>query len=450
MLDQIIKIAYGFFTGVCEAGVRIQNVSPKQGNGVFFYMNHHVFPKGFRASGKNIGIKDLSLDFAVLHSEVPANAAGVFTRNNFPGNPVIVGKKNIQDGILQTIVVNSKNANVGNGEGGLIVAQNMCMWTAEALGIKQDNVLPSSTGVIGRKMPDEKVKKACSEIPDMLKNSDFELFSRAIMTTDTYPKIFSAKLSSGAVIAGFAKGAGMIEPNMATMLSYVISDAVIEKEDLDRLIRTAANRTFNRISIDTDTSTSDTFIAMANGMSGVRIEYSEREADAVENLEDPFLAGALDDIFENKAACEFVQEFLRGCLSLAKMVARDGEGATKLIEVRIEKARNKDQALKIARSVINSPLVKSAVYGTDPNWGRIVMAVGKVFDEPIPYEDLDVFFGTLPLKNADENMLKKCSEYLKNENVLIRIVLNQGSAVETVWGCDLTEEYVRINAYYTT
>jgi len=414
-------------------------------------MSRDMFPGGYRAAGWNIGIKDDTPDFAVIFSEVPAAAAAVFTRNNFPGFPVIVGRENVANGKLQAIVVNSKNANVATGDGGLRVARETCSWVAQSLGIAPDLILPSSTGVIGRPMPEEKIRAACAGIPDHLSSADFEQFARAIMTTDLYPKMKSDVLTSGIKLVTVAKGAGMIEPNMATMLAYTLTDAEILSEDLNRMIRCVVNRTFNRLSVDSDTSTSDTFVILANGHSGKKVSFSPEAAAAYDQLSDPFVPGALDAISSlTETDREFVAQFALQARDLTRMIARDGEGATKLIELVVNEASNKSRALKIARSVINSPLVKTAMYGGDPNWGRFVMAIGKVFDEPVSLERLQIDVGGVSLKGAPPENLLKCSQYLKNEEIRIVISLGEGEAQETVWGCDLNEEYIKINAHYTT
>jgi glutamate N-acetyltransferase/amino-acid N-acetyltransferase len=407
---------------------------------------------GYLATGWNIGIKDDSLDFAVLHSTVPACAAALFTRNNFPGNPVIVGKEHIAGGRLQTIIVNSKNANVATGPNGLALARGACVWTARGLGIAPELVLPSSTGVIGRPMPESKIRDACEQIPSRLKSADFDTFSRAIMTTDKYPKMRTVELKSGIRFVAVAKGAGMIEPNMATMLAYTVTDARIATEDLNRMIRSIADRTYNRLSVDGDTSTSDTFVIMANGLSETEIRFSKQAAEKMDALVDPFADGALDTIPDLDAPSrEFVSALLLASRDIVRLIAGDGEGATRLIELVVDQARDRDQALKIGRSIINSPLVKTAVYGGDPNWGRLVMAVGKVFDEPVNIEGFNIKFGHYSLKGADPETLARCSEYMKKEpSITIHVTLGSGHARETLWGCDLNEEYIKINAHYTT
>ncbi len=409
-------------------------------------------PRRFLASGWNIGIKDNTLDFGVIHSEIPCAAAGVFTRNNFPGHPVVIGREHLKTGTAQTIVVNSKNANVATGPDGKRIAEAVCRAAAEALGIPVTSVIPSSTGVIGRPMPEEKVLSAAAAIPSHLKSNDFELFSRAIMTTDTRPKLKNAVLANGVRITGVAKGAGMIEPNMATMLSYIVTDARTDSDSLRRLVKAVADRTFNRISVDSDTSTSDTFIMLANGAAEISISFSEKAAEVYNNLENPFEEGVLDSSMTmlDSDSLEFLKAVSLIAKDLALEIVMDGEGATKLIELRVCKARDREQAVRIGRSIINSPLVKTAVYGADPNWGRLVMAVGKSFDDPVPEDGFDILFADRSLKNADPESLHFMSEYLKQKKVDITVILGTGQAAETLWGCDLTEEYIHINAHYTT
>ena len=384
---------------------------------------------GFSWMGINLGLKDQTLDFGVIASECKCTAAGVFTRNNFPGAPVTVGRENIQNGQLQAIVVNSKIANVATGIDGIEDAKNMCRWTGEALGIDPELVLPSSTGIIGRRLPVEKIHEGCKIIPEKLGSSPeyIDNFARAIMTTDTHPKWCSASIENSTLL-GVAKGAGMIEPNMATMLGFVATDAAVDAELLHRALRLANEKSFNRISIDSDTSTSDTVVILANG-----------------------LAGPVDtEIFEKTLRNSSIQ--------LAKEIARDGEGSTKLIELTVSGAKSQEMALQISKSIINSPLVKTAIHGADPNWGRFVMAVGKVFEYPVPLSDLSIHFGTgsqvltvnAESLNADTVNLDAISELLQNQEVFLEVVVGDGKFSETVWGCDLTKDYIEENAFYTT
>ncbi len=385
--------------------------------------------EGFSFFGKNIGIKDETLDFGGICSDVPAQAAAVFTKNTMPGAPVVVGKEHIADGMLQAIIVNSKNANVATERKGVEDAREICKLVASQCGIASHMVLPSSTGVIGQRLPMDVIMKGCESIAEDFGKSKahIEAFAKSIMTTDTKPKWVSAKVGDTTIL-GIAKGAGMIEPNMATMLCYFVSDADIPAHLLQSMLKRVVDKSFNRISIDTDTSTSDTVVLMCNGLAGpVDIEAYE----------------------------EALQEM---AIFLAKEIARDGEGATKLIELRVSGASSKEQALLTAKSVINSPLVKTAIYGADPNWGRFVMAIGKVFDYTVDIQKLQIYFGegeerlmiSADMIDKASVPLDAISALLQKKEVVIEIVLGEGAFSEKVWGCDLTEEYVKVNAHYTT
>jgi glutamate N-acetyltransferase/amino-acid N-acetyltransferase len=335
---------------------------------------------------------------------------------------VIVGKNHIANGFAQALVINSKNANVAMGKQGIANAIETCRIVGAELGIDSYDVLPFSTGVIGRPLPMEKIRAGLKGIRSELKPNNLKLAAEAIMTTDMYPKYISVRAGS-AVIAGIAKGAGMIEPNMATMLVYLMTDAELPKAAMRPMLRRAVDRTFNCMSIDTDTSTSDTVVLMANGLAGkVNLRHFE---DALSHV------------------CEF----------LTREIARNGEGVTKLIIADVTGARSSDQAKRVAKSVVNSPLVKTAVYGCDPNWGRVIMAVGKTFDPAIDPAKVTIRFG-------DTNVFKKGSpvdcdlqalrQYLAQPEVMLAVDLGIGKATARVWGCDLTEGYIKENAYYTT
>jgi glutamate N-acetyltransferase/amino-acid N-acetyltransferase len=388
-----------------------------------------VVVPGFSWFGKNIGIKDESLDFGGILSDVPACAAGVFTRNTMPGAPVVVGKEHLRDGMLQAVIVNSKNANVATRQQGVEDSKRICRLVAESCGIREDMVLPSSTGVIGRRLPMGVIAEGCRTLAQDFGKTEKHLddFARSIMTTDTRRKVASARVGN-ATLTGAAKGAGMIEPNMATMLCYFMTDAAIPSVLLQEMLKRSVDKSFNRMSIDTDTSTSDTVVILANG-----------------------LAGAVD-------VEEFEASLSEMCIYLAREIARDGEGATKLIELVVSGAHTQEQALLTAKSIINSPLVKTAVYGADPNWGRFVMAVGKVFAYKVDIADLRIYFGqgeARPVIDADTIdrdavPLDRISEILKRDEVHIEVVLGNGPYSERVWGCDLTEGYIKENAYYTT
>lgn len=379
-------------------------------------------PRGFLSLAKNVGIKDATLDLTVIYSTARARAAAMFTRNRFPGAPVIVGKKHIANGFAQALVINSKNANVAMGQQGTDNAIQTCQTVAKELNIDPYDVLPFSTGVIGRPLPMDKIAAGLRGIKDELRPGNLKLAAEAIMTTDTYPKYISCRVGS-AVIAGIAKGAGMVEPNMATMLVYLMSDAELPKPILRPMLRRVVDVTFNCVSIDTDTSTSDTVVLMANGLAG---KVSLRE---------------------------FEKQLLKVCEQLTREIARSGEGATKLITVCIDGAKTKSQAKHIGKLVVNSPLVKTAVYGSDPNWGRVIMAVGKSFDPSIQPAKVTIRFGDTPVFKkgvpVDCN-LEALRAYLSQKEVSINVNLGVGKAAARVWGCDLTEGYIKENAYYTT
>jgi glutamate N-acetyltransferase/amino-acid N-acetyltransferase len=380
-------------------------------------------PCGFRSCAKNVGIRDETLDFTVIASDVPAAAAAMFTQSRFSGAAIIVGREHVADGQLQAFVINSKNANVATGEQGLANIREVVRLVAEELNISPADVLPSSTGVIGWQLPMEKLRSGVRGIADQLQVGQLHMAARAIMTTDTRPKLRACKIGE-AVLVGIAKGVGMIEPNMATMLSYFVTDAKIAPDQLKQYLKEAVELSFNMVSVDTDTSTSDTVAIMANGQAG------EVDQD------------------------EFRRALTTMAIELAQELARDGEGATKLLEVTVERASSFAQAKQVAKSIVNSPLVKTAIFGTDPNWGRVAMAIGKCHEETdIDPEKVSIAFGDLlvyeghPLSQDNLPLLR---EYLKQSEVTIRVSLDLGDARATVWGCDLSYEYVRINGEYTT
>lgn len=382
-------------------------------------------PGGFSAHVANVGIKDSSLDFAVIAAGRPCIAAAVFTRSRFSGPSVTLSREHVNDGALQAIVVVSKNANVATGPEGDANARELAERVGDALGCAPDDVLVASTGVIGRQYPMERIRDHLEGISLPLSEKDAVAVASAIMTTDTHPKVASAKLPTSdgntANIVGIAKGVGMIEPDMATMLAFILTDAEVPLMELRRSFDGAVQRSFNSLSIDTDTSTSDTAAVLASGV-----------------------AGSVD-IREFELALQAV------CIELARQLAADGEGATKLLVVTVSGARDDHQARRVAKAVVNSPLVKTAVHGADPNWGRVAMAVGKCSDDTdIDQSSTRITFGNIevyPLKSADLGTLE---EYLAGEEIHIGVDLGIADASWTVFGCDLSDGYVRINADYTT
>ena len=382
-----------------------------------------TLPRGFGAYVANIGVKDTTDDFTLVVAQRICAAAGVFTQSRFAGPSVVVSRNHLANNHARAIVVISKNANVANGPQGLADANEVVNGVAQAIGCGSDEVLIASTGVIGRPYPMDRIRAGLTSIPSSINGTDAEAVARGIMTTDTVHKIAEATVAgSSARIVGVAKGVGMIEPNMATLITMMFTDADVAPGQLNAIFRRVMDRTFNCVSVDTDTSTSDTAVVLASGAAGA--------------VDETAFESALYDV----------------ALSLTKQVARDGEGAETLIEVTVDRARDGEQAKRVAKSIVNSPLVKTAVHGADPNWGRVAMAVGKCNDTDIDQERVIIRFGTQEVypSQVDATGLERLSNYMKGDDVLIHVSLNNGDASSTVWGCDLTDGYVRINADYTT
>ena len=381
-------------------------------------------PQGFRAHVTNVGIKDTTDDFTLVVADASCAAAGLFTQSRFAGPSVLVSREHVADGKALGVVVISKNANVATGEEGMNNAREVVAGVARAIGCNDSEILIASTGVIGRQYPMDKVRAGLAALPAQPQGTSADSVAKGIMTTDTVSKVAQCEVAgSGARVVGVAKGVGMIEPNMATLITLILTDAEISSPDLQTMFQRVISRTFNCVSIDTDTSTSDTAIVLASGKAG------KADMAALEH--------ALFDV----------------ALSLTKQVARDGEGAEKLIEVCVDNARDYEQAKTVAKAIINSPLVKTAVHGADPNWGRVAMAVGKCSQ----YTDIDqasviIRFGTQEVypRQIGADDLSALSTYMKGSDVRIHVALNTGTESATVWGCDLTAGYVRINADYTT
>ncbi len=381
-------------------------------------------PLGFRAHVANIGIKDTTDDFVVVAADAPCAAAGVFTQSSFAGPSVLVSRRHVADHRARAVVVISKNANVATGPEGLANAEEVVRGVAASLGADPGDVLIASTGVIGRQYPMERVRAGLAALPSALPGTDAAAVARGIMTTDTVPKTHAAAVAgSTARVVGVAKGVGMIEPNMATLITLFFTDAAIEPAALDATFRRVIDRTFNCVSVDTDTSTSDTAVILASGA-----------------------AGAVD-------ATAFGAALHEVALSLTQQVARDGEGAEKLIEVHVDSAADGVQAKRVAKAIVNSPLVKTAVHGADPNWGRVAMAVGKSTSaDEVDQTRVTIRFGSQEVYPAavDAAGLDALATYMRGDTVRIHVSLHVGDADATVWGCDLTDGYVRINADYTT
>jgi glutamate N-acetyltransferase/amino-acid N-acetyltransferase len=378
-----------------------------------------VFPRGFHCASRNVGLKPTAKDLAVFTSDVDAAAAAVFTRNHFPGAPVIVGRETIQGGRLRAIVVNSKVSNVATGQRGIDNVRRMAAAAAKELGSAPDRILVSSTGVIGVPLPIDLIEAGIVGISGEMQDNPL-VGAEGIMTTDTHPKALSTTVGN-ATITWVAKGSGMIEPNMATMLVYIFTDAAIDATALDPMLRAAVEVSFNMLSVDTDTSTSDTCALLANG-----------------------LAGKVDET-------EFVNALIAGCTRMTEILARDGEGAMRMIRASVRGALNNYEAKRVAKSLVNSPLVKTMVAGADPNVGRLLMAVGKCFDCTIRPANTDAWINGHPVvvggQRLDfEDALVRAT--LRSDVVDLEVSLGVGNGEARAYGCDLTAGYVEENAAY--
>lgn len=390
--------------------------------------------KGFQFSAVEAAIKKPGRkDLALIYSEVPAQACAVFTLNAVKAAPVLLSAERIKNGTAQALLVNSGNANACTGDRGMTVAQETSHCVAEGLGIPDDAVQVSSTGVIGVQMPAERIMAAVPALLEGLSSGTLDDIAQAIMTTDTFPKM---EARSGQVdgtsysIAGIAKGAGMIMPNMATMLSFIITDAAIEPIFLQQTFRRAVGNSFNAITVDGDMSTNDTCLILANGAAANRvINPGTAEAAAFETV--------LNDVL----------------LSLAKLIVKDGEGATKFVEIRVTGADSDQDAKQAARAIANSSLVKTAFFGQDANWGRIFAAVG-YSGANVDQSRLSLCFdGVLMAENgvfAGGDAEARGTEVLKQSEFTVTVDLGLGAGTATVYTSDLSHEYININADYRT
>ncbi|MBI2852536.1 MAG: bifunctional glutamate N-acetyltransferase/amino-acid acetyltransferase ArgJ [Chloroflexi bacterium] len=390
-------------------------------------------PQGFHAGATSAGIRkkaELSLDLGILFSEAPCAVAGVLTTSRIKSAPVMLCQERLARGQGMAIVANSGCANAYTGKQGLADACEMAKAAAFALGIDADDVFVASTGVTGKPLPLDIIKDGIRKIA--LSPDGGHEMARAIMTTDTVPKETAVNVRKDSVtftIGGIAKGSGMIHPDMATMLAFLTTDAAVEPLFLRGALKRAADVSFNMVSVDGDTSPSDTVLLMANGLAKNE-PISERSAIA--------------DIFE-RALTEV-------CVYLTKAIARDGEGATRLIEVKVEGAATVVDARLAARTIAGSSLVKAAVYGGDPNWGRIVAAAARSGAKIIE-SSLDLNIGKIGVLRSGNTLAFReadVAEVFKGSEVLVRLNLNLGTGSATAWGCDLTPEYVNINSQYMT
>lgn len=389
--------------------------------------------KGVRIGIASAGIKKPGRkDIVVFELAENSTVAGVFTKNQFCAAPVVLSKDHLKRGKSRYLLINTGNANAGTGEIGMADANTCCNALADLVGVTPVDILPFSTGVIGEKLPVDKIKAA---LPDAIAALDADKWLEAasgIMTTDTRPKGACTQFEhegKTVTLTGISKGAGMIMPNMATMLGYIATDAAVDSELLQTLLSQAADKSFNRITIDGDTSTNDSCMLIATGESGVAVSQ------------------------DDQALLEKFRTALEATLQeLALAIVRDGEGATKLVTIMVEKAASVKEALDTAYTVAHSPLVKTALFASDPNWGRILAAVGRAGIENLQLDALQIYLGDVCIVEnggrSNSYTEEQGQRVMKEELIDIRIVLNRGEINETVWTTDLSHDYVTINADY--
>jgi glutamate N-acetyltransferase/amino-acid N-acetyltransferase len=375
-------------------------------------------PRGFKFAAAAAGIKKEGLDLGLICSDRNATAAAVFTQNTFAAAPVIVSRANLADSTntARAVLVNSGNANASTGAEGITVARNCAKYVARQLACAPAEVVVASTGVIGRPLSAERI---CNAVPGLIASAsadNVDEFGRAIMTTDTFPKIAQAE-AGGVRMLGFTKGAGMIHPDMATMLTFITTDARIDYPQLDAALRYAVDRSFHCLTVDGDTSTNDMVVVLANGAAGIAPD-----------------------------AAAFTEQLTTVCQQLARAIARDGEGASKFVEIVVEGAPSDAAARQIGRTVARSPLVKTAIYGCDPNWGRFIAAIGNS-GVTLQSDRVELLIDDIPFNTSD---LTAAQQRMRNKELTIRIVLHSGTGTARVWTCDFTEQYIKINAEYTT
>jgi len=388
-------------------------------------------PLGFKAIGIHSGVKNKRKDLGLIVSDKPAAAAAVYTLNAIQAAPLRLTKESVaKNGLIQAVIANSGNANACTGPQGEEDALSMQRSVASLLGVQEDLVAVASTGVIGVPMPMDIITPGIDKLVPAAGKDAAKAFSEAILTTDTFAKTTCYEATIGdkkITLAGISKGSGMINPNMATMLGFITTDAAIEPEFLQLALSSAVDKTFNCITVDGDTSTNDMVLVMANGLAG-------NEGLTPEHKDWPV----------------FIKLIGLVCEDLAKLIARDGEGATKLIEVDVKGAASDKEAVQVAKSVVGSSLVKTAVYGTDANWGRIIAAIGYSGASVNP-DTIDTAIGPFQMLKDSQPLVfseEEAKAYLENDSILITIDLKNGEGSGKAWGCDLTYDYVRINASY--
>jgi glutamate N-acetyltransferase/amino-acid N-acetyltransferase len=392
-----------------------------------------VFPvAGVRLATAAAGIrKPGRQDLLLIEIAQGATTAAMFTSNAFCAAPVIIARQHLNTTSPRYLLINSGNANAGTGEQGLLAANNSCQSVAAQFGCTAEAVLPFSTGVIGEPLPVDKISTVMSQLQQQLKQDAWQAAAQAIMTTDTVPKIVSRQVTLAGktvTLTGIAKGAGMIRPNMATMLSFLATDAKLDKAALQTCLRNAVNKSFNRITVDGDTSTNDAVVLMATGHSGVQIQSDELTG----------FQTMLDEV----------------CVELARALVRDGEGATKLINIVVEQGATEQECAKVAYAIAHSPLVKTAFFASDPNWGRILAAVGYAGVDNLDISKIQIYLDNVCIVKeggrASSYTEEQGRQVMQQTEITIRVILQRGQATTTVWTCDFSYDYVKINAEYRT
>ncbi len=390
--------------------------------------------KGVQIGVASAGIKKPGKkDLVIFEFNPDAVTAGVFTRNQFCAAPVVLSKKHLSEASPRFFVINTGNANAGTGSRGMADALATCEALARATGVSANEILPFSTGVIGEPLPVEKICQAIPGALDQLGEANWVAAAEGIMTTDTRPKGATRTLDIDGrtvAISGISKGAGMICPNMATMLAYIVTDAGVSQAALQRLLSRCADQSFNRVTVDGDTSTNDSCMLTATGASGVQLEEGTTDFEA--------FAQAVADVL----------------LELAQAIVKDGEGATKFVEVQVQEADTTDSALKVAYGIAHSPLVKTALFASDPNWGRILAVVGRAGVAALNLDRVNIWLNDVCIVEAGARAASYTEAAgqaaMAPENIVIRIALGIGDVKETVWTTDFSHDYVTINAEYRT
>ncbi len=372
-------------------------------------------------------------DVVLIACDEGTRCAGVYTQNAFCAAPVVIAKQHMANASTRALLINSGNANAGTGDAGMAAAHACCSSTAEALSCQAEQVLPFSTGVIGELLPAEKIQAVLPALASQLDEDQWTAAARAIMTTDTVAKGASVKINIAGkpvTLTGIAKGSGMIRPDMATMLGFIATDAVIEQGLLQDCLKQAVEPSFNRITVDGDTSTNDACMLLASGKSGVEVAV---DSDGYQ---------------------QFVDTLNALCLQLAQSIIRDGEGVTKFISIVVEQGANQQECLDVAYTIAHSPLVKTAFFASDPNWGRILAAIGRAGLDQLAVDDIAIYLDDVCIVEqggrAGSYTEEQGQTVMSQEEITIRVCLGRGQASETVWTTDLSYDYVKINAEYRT